>query len=134
MFSKPEKEQDLLANQIAAIRAMAQDPDTSIVGVELTVVGDIDCDGDLRIFGAVAGDVRGRVLIIEPSGQIEGRVSAERVHVCGEVTGSVTATDVSMASSARVVGNITHNHLHVEPGAHHDGRRPWRPRTNAVNR
>ena len=30
-------------------------------------------------------------------------------------------------NSAQVVGNIFHNELTVEPGAYHEGRRPWRP-------
>ena len=134
MFSKSAKDDTQMTAQLAAIRSAAQHADTSIIGADITVVGDIDCDGDVRIFGAVAGAVSGRVLIIEPGAQVEGSVSAARIHICGEVTGPVAATDVSIARTARVVGNITHNSLHIEPGAVLEGRRPWRPRSDLVER
>ncbi len=102
----------------------------SVVGAELSVLGDIDCPGDLQVFGVVQGDVRARTLIIESGAHIEGRVFAQRLVVGGSVNGPVTATDIRIESTARVIGNITHNVLTIEPGAYLEGRRPWRPRPN----
>ena len=42
--------------------------------------------------------------------------------------GAVTATDIGVEASARILGNITHNSLVIAPGALLEGRRPWRPR------
>lgn len=134
MFSKSGKDDNQWAEQMAAVRSASQHAETSVIGADITVVGDIDCDGDMRIFGAVSGAVSGRVLIIEPGAQVEGPVNAARVHICGEIIGPVAATDVSIARTARVVGNITHNSLHIEPGAVLEGRRPWRPRADLVER
>ena len=119
--------------QIEAIRGASRAAETSVIGADITVMGDINCEGDLRVFGAVVGDLHGRVLIIEPGAEVEGQIIALRAHICGEVTGAVTAIDVSMTRTARVVGNVTHSSLTLEPGAHHEGRRPWRPRGNMAN-
>lgn len=130
VFSKTDKDKDQLSAHADAVLAASRGRETSVVGADITVMGDIDCQGDVRIFGAVVGDVSGRVLIVEECGQVEGNLTGERIHICGEVIGTVTAADVSLTKSAQVVGNVTHSELYIEPGATHEGRRPWRPRGN----
>ena len=59
MFSKVERSRLLWAEEIDALRRNAEAADDlSIVGAGLTVLGDIDCIGDLQVFGTVEGDVR----------------------------------------------------------------------------
>ena len=129
MFSKVEKSRLLWAEEIDALRRDAEAADDlSIVGAGLTVVGNIDCPGDLQVFGTVEGDVRARALIVEVDGHIEGRVYAQKLVIGGSINGPVTATDIRIEGTAKVLGNITHNMLTVEPGAFLEGRRPWRPR------
>ena len=60
-------------------------------------------------------------------GQVEGSILAEMVTIFGIAVGPVQANKVRLGNTAQVVGNIFHNELTVEPGAHHEGRRPWRP-------
>lgn len=100
----------------------------SIIGAGLTVVGNVDCPGDLQVFGNVEGDVRAHTLIVETDGHIEGRVFAQKLVIGGSINGPVMATDIRIEGTAKVLGNITHNMLIVEPGAFLEGRRPWRPR------
>jgi cytoskeletal protein CcmA (bactofilin family) len=129
MFSKADKSRLLWAEAIDQLR---QSPEAAerltIVGAQLTVRGDIDCPGSLQIFGVVEGDVRAGTLIIEAGAHIEGKASADRAVIAGSVNGPVTATDIRIESTAKVIGNITHNMLTIEPGAFLEGRRPWRPR------
>lgn len=129
MFSKVEKSRLLWAEEIDALRrnAAAAD-DLSVVGAGLTVLGDVDCPGYLQVFGTVEGDVRARTLIVEIDGHIEGQVFAQKLVVGGSISGPVTATDIRIEATAKVMGNIMHNMLTVEPGAFIEGRRPWRPR------
>ena len=53
--------------------------------------------------------------------------SADTVVILGMAVGPVQANKVRIGNSAQVVGNIFHNELTIEPGAYHEGRRPWRP-------
>ncbi len=129
MFSSADRKGHSAAEQIEGLRRTFQSGRAiSIIGADTTVLGDIDCAGDLQIFGSVKGDVRGRTLVVEAGAHVEGRVFAERLLVGGSIDGPVTATDVGIEGTARIVGNITHNNLMIEPGAFLDGRRPWRPR------
>jgi cytoskeletal protein CcmA (bactofilin family) len=129
MFSTADRTRDSAIEQIEGLRRTFHSGRlVSVIGADATVVGNIDCAGDLQIFGTVEGDVRGRTLVVEAGGLVEGRVFADRLLVGGTVNGAVTATDVGVEGTARVVGNITHNNLMIEPGAFLEGRRPWRPR------
>ena len=117
-----------MAEHVTALRGAVGDRETSVIGTDLAVVGDVDCEGDVQIFGSVEGDVRGQTVIVEYEGHVEGQVVGRHVHVCGSVSGAIAATDVSIEKTASVVGNITHSSLTIEPGAYLEGRRPWRPR------
>lgn len=129
MFSSAEKHGHSAAEQIAALRRTFESGRTiSIIGADTTVLGSLECAGDVQIFGSVEGDVRCRTLVVEAGAHVEGKVVAERLLVGGSINGPVTATDVGIEGTARIVGNITHNNLMIEPGAFLDGRRPWRPR------
>ena len=59
--------------------------------------------------------------------QTEGSILADTITIFGVAVGPVQANKVRIGKSAQVVGNILHNELTVEPGAYHEGRRPWRP-------
>ncbi len=65
--------------------------------------------------------------IVGVNGQVEGSILAETITIFGIAVGPVQANKVRLGNTAQVVGNIFHNELKVEPGAHHEGRRPWRP-------
>jgi cytoskeletal protein CcmA (bactofilin family) len=129
MFSKVDKGEELLAERIEAVRRRTEsDRRLAVIGAAATVYGDVECAGALQIFGTVEGDVRSPILVVEFGAHIEGRVFAERLLVCGSIHGAVTATDIGVEATARILGNITHNSLMIAPGALLEGRRPWRPR------
>ncbi len=99
----------------------------TVIQGDLTIIGDLLTDGDIEVDGRVIGNVNGRKVIVGENGQVEGSILAEAAIILGMVVGPVQANNVRIGNSARVVGNIFHNELTVEPGAYHEGRRPWRP-------
>jgi cytoskeletal protein CcmA (bactofilin family) len=96
-------------------------PMPSIVSSNLRIHGDLESDGDIQVEGIVEGDVRSHTIIVGDSATIRGDITGEAVHVRGSVTGSITARTVTLASSSRVVGNVLHESLSIEPGAFLDG-------------
>lgn len=100
---------------------------SSVINADLTVVGDLDSAGDIRVAGTVDGNINSRTLIVNGGGCVNGSVMAESVRVLGTVRGRIEARSVSIAGSARVVGDIFHHELTIEEGAVLDGLRPWRP-------
>lgn len=129
MFSKIEKEQISGPAQIETLRRTIEDDcNPSVIGPADCVVGDMEFDGTLMIFGRVSGDVHGHTVVVEAGGEIEGRVVAQRVLISGRISGQVVATEVGIEGTAIVFGSIIHHNLAIEPGALVEGRRPWRPR------
>ena len=129
MFSPIEKQQIDWPAQIETLRRTIEGGrDSSIIGPDDAVVGDMESDGTLTIFGRVMGDVHGHTVVVEQGGVIEGKVVAQRALICGRVSGQVVATEVGIEGTAVVLGSIIHHNLAIEPGALVEGRRPWRPR------
>lgn len=93
----------------------------SIVGTGLRIVGDLKSDADLQIDGAVEGDVISDALTVGESGTVRGKVSARRLHVAGTIVGEIRASEVLLAKTARVTGDILHHSLAIDPGARLDG-------------
>jgi len=102
------------------------DAPRTVIQDDLTIIGDLQTDGQIEVDGRVIGNVSGRSVIVGEHGQIEGSILAEMVTIFGIAVGPVQANKVLLGNTAQVVGNIFHNELTVEPGAHHEGRRPWR--------
>lgn len=99
----------------------------TVIRDDLTIIGDLLTDGHIEVDGRVIGNVNGRTVTVGENGQVEGSILAQSITIHGAVAGPVQANQVRLGKSARVIGNIFHNELTIEPGAYHEGRRPWRP-------
>jgi cytoskeletal protein CcmA (bactofilin family) len=93
----------------------------TIVDSQMTVKGNFTSGGELHVSGKIDGDVEVKTLTVGKDAVIHGTVTAEQVRVCGEVTGSIHAREVTLAATARVVGDVYHDILSIEPGALLDG-------------
>ena len=98
-----------------------------VIGPELKVVGEVQCDGTIVIDGVVEGAVFSRRVMVNAGAFVAGSILAESISINGSVAGPVEAIEVSIAKGARVSGTITHHKLSIEPGAIVEGLRPWRP-------
>lgn len=133
MFSTSYKPRHGRAQHLnGASEARIVDVRNSVIDAGLEIIGELRCDGDLRIDGAVQGDITSRSVTIGVGARVDGEIVAETVHVAGLVNGNIDAMSVTLAKSAKVVGNVTHNSLSIEAGAVIDGLRPWRPPTGLI--
>ena len=116
MFSKNK------GNNAASNKDQASRPAVpSIISADLVVRGDLLSTGEIQIDGCVEGDIDSKVLLVGESADIKGEIRADTVRVHGTVTGQIKATTVNLAKSARVTGDIIHENLSIEKGAHLDG-------------
>ncbi|MFI4949450.1 MAG: polymer-forming cytoskeletal protein [Caulobacterales bacterium] len=121
MFSKPTKPAS--ANRFEAADAPVRKPIAcSLMAENLSLDGNLSSEGDVQLDGAVRGDLKVGHLSIGETGQVEGVIVADTVEVRGRVAGAIHARQVRLFSTARVDGDITHEQLAVEPGAHFAGR------------
>jgi len=91
----------------------------TLIGVGTSVVGDLDCEGDLVIGGSVRGDsvVRGAFTLFE-TGRWEGRVEAKFAVIAGEVEGEIRVSEkLEIRKSARIRGLVSARSIAVAQGA-----------------
>jgi len=101
----------------------------SVIDNALTVAGDIDTSGTIRIDGRVEGTLhRADTLIIGAGGVVNGNIEAREVVIGGELKGNLVATvRVEIQTSATVCGDIraaavqlieggsVHGHISIQP-------------------
>lgn len=94
-------------------------PGYSVIDDRLTIRGEIDTDGTVRVDGRVEGAVhRAGSLIIGASGGVVGDIEAGEVVVAGTVHGNVHATGrIEVEPGASVHGEIRANAMLLREGA-----------------
>ncbi len=121
MFSKPSKAASSSA-RTEALEAPRKSLPCSLIAENVSVDGDLASDGDVQLDGALRGDLKVTNLSIGETGQVEGTITADAVEVRGRVVGAIAARSVRLFASARIDGDITHEQLAIEAGAHFAGR------------
>lgn len=90
----------------------------SIVAKDMTIVGDLETEGLIRIEGRVRGTVRaGSQVLVGQGAQVEGDLHTKEAVVGGEVVGSIHASErVELQPTAAVTGNIITPRIAVMEG------------------
>ena len=106
----------------------------SVIDAQMSVEGDVDTEGTLRIDGRLRGDVRrADVLVLAAGASIVGSVSAREVIIGGSITGNVTATQrVELQQSGAVAGDIEAGAIMIQEGGKVDGRMSIHPISSAL--
>jgi cytoskeletal protein CcmA (bactofilin family) len=101
--------------------AAPKPPTVSCIGADMSVTGRVDCDGQVRVLGRIAGPLRAAGVVIGDHGAIDGDVIAQEVTSRGRITGTVRAARVKLQGHATVAGDIFHQTLAVEEFALFEG-------------
>lgn len=91
----------------------------SIIGQDMTVIGDLQTEGIVKIEGRVRGTVRaGGQILLAPGATIEGDLFAAEAVISGEVQGAIHVSErVELQSSAVVHGDIITSRIAMQEGA-----------------
>lgn len=116
-----ESQEEYLAQSALSIAQPA-----ATLGRGIYVYGRVECEGHIELQGVVDGEIFCESIAIAPWAKVYGSIVAKQVWVAGTIEGPITAHSVTLAKTARVNGSIFHRELHMEPGAQHNGRKPWR--------
>ncbi len=89
------------------------------LGPRDTLNGKLTVDGDLRIQGAVEGElVASGDVNIEERSRVQASVEGRNVSIRGDVTGDTVAHErLTLAGSGSLVGNVRVQRLAIEDGA-----------------
>ncbi len=91
----------------------------SILGPGVTVTGDLDTPGSIRVEGRLAGSIRAaKAVVVGRDGVVEGDIDTADAIIAGTVLGTVHAgSRLEIQSTARIEGTIRAGSLKVEEGA-----------------
>ncbi|HRD74993.1 MAG TPA: polymer-forming cytoskeletal protein [Hyphomicrobiaceae bacterium] len=108
----------------SAPRPASSRPSTtsSVIGPDLTVMGNIVSKGGVQIDGEIQGDLHAMNVVVGENARITGGIIADEVIVRGTVMGSIRGRSVSLQSSSKVEGDVYHQSLAIEQGAYFEGK------------
>lgn len=107
----------------------------TVIAKDLSVKGDVNCEGVMRIEGEIEGNIRGNgEITIAETGKVKGDIAARKVIVIGHVEGNIVAKEsVELIAQSSVVGDITAEKISIEEGAVIEGKcitkKPEQPKT-----
>jgi len=95
----------------------------SIIASDMTVIGDLETDGVVRIEGRVKGTVRvGSQVLVASGAVIEGDLHTQEAVIAGQVSGAIHARErVELQASAMVAGDILTPRISIIEGARVSG-------------
>ena len=95
----------------------------SIIAAGMTVTGDIDSAGVVKVEGRVEGSVRtARQVLIGRQGEVKGDIETREAVIGGRVEGTITATErVDVQATASVTGDIHTKSIVVQEGGKING-------------
>jgi len=94
----------------------------SIIGHDVTIVGDVSATGDVHLDGTVEGDLRCASLTLGANGRVKGQITADKAQLAGQVDGIISVRDLAIEATARVSGDMSYDNVSIAAGAHVDGR------------
>ena len=91
----------------------------SIIASDMTVTGDLETEGVVRVEGRVKGTVRvGSQILVSEGAVIEGDLHTQEAVVAGQVNGAIHALErVELQASALVTGDILTPRISIVEGA-----------------
>jgi cytoskeletal protein CcmA (bactofilin family) len=91
----------------------------SIIASDMTVIGDLETDGVVRVEGRVRGTVRvGSQVLVAQGAVIEGDLFAHEAVISGQVKGAIHAKErVELQATAHVSGDVLTPRISIIEGA-----------------
>ena len=91
----------------------------SIIASDMTVIGDLETEGVVRVEGRVRGTVRvGSQVLVTAGAVIEGDLHTQEAVVAGQVSGAIVARErVELQATAVVAGDIHTPRIAIVEGA-----------------
>jgi cytoskeletal protein CcmA (bactofilin family) len=91
----------------------------SIIGPGMTIVGNCETDGTVRIEGTVEGSIKaGKAVVIGKQGVVTGDISTQDAVISGRVEGTlVAASRLELQATCHIEGEVHTRRMQLEEGA-----------------
>lgn len=96
----------------------------SVIGPGMEIIGDIKCDGTVRVEGRVEGSIKAsKSVVVGKEGTVSGDIDTQDVVVAGRVNGTVLgASRVELQDTCHVEGDIKSRRVKLDEGGRVEGR------------
>lgn len=101
---------------------MAENGNSSVIGSDLTIIGNLVSRGEVQVDGEIQGDLHGTHIVIGETARITGNIIGDEIVVRGTVMGSIRGKRIALQSSSKVEGDVYHQSLAIEQGAYFEGK------------
>jgi cytoskeletal protein CcmA (bactofilin family) len=116
-----QSQHSVVAENMARPESTTKAGTVSCIGPDISIVGNVECNGAAQIFGRVEGELRASDVLIGNGAQVVGTVIAQEVTVCGRVKGTIRAVRVKLQGGGAVEGDIFHRLLSIDENAVFEG-------------
>lgn len=91
----------------------------SIIGPGMTIVGDCETDGTVRVEGSVEGSIKaGKAVVIGKQGLVTGDIMTQDAVISGRVEGTlVAASRLELQATCHIAGEVHTRRMQLEEGA-----------------
>ena len=91
----------------------------SIIGPGMTIVGDCESDGTIRVEGTVKGSIKaGKAVVIGKQGAVSGDIMTQDAVISGRVEGKlVAASRLELQATSQIDGEVHTRRMQLEEGA-----------------
>jgi len=94
----------------------------SVIGPDLSIVGNLASAGEVQINGEVQGDIQAGRIVVGQEAHIVGELLADDIVVGGNVQGSIRGNSVRFQTASHIEGDVFHRTLFIEQGAYFEGK------------
>tara|TARA_A100001015_G_scaffold191824_1_gene213767 strand:- start:6511 stop:6918 length:408 start_codon:yes stop_codon:yes gene_type:complete len=91
--------------------------ESSVIGTEMQINGNIKCQGSLVIKGTVKGNIECDVISLSSEGVLKGSIKSKDSEISGKFEGNIFSDTIAIGSTASIKGGIHYNNMQAEPGA-----------------
>ena len=93
----------------------------SIIGQDMTMVGDLSFKSKIQIDGQIQGNLTGTSLVVSETGRIIGNVITESLVCYGQINGDLTVGKLFLKKTGVINGRVETSDLSVESGGSLNG-------------
>lgn len=94
----------------------------SIIAEGVKIKGAISSNGIIEVGGQIKGTIKCCAINVYSTGFISGDIIAEDISIKGQINGNITAKNIFLSETARVVGTISYQNIIISSGAIIDGK------------
>ena len=99
----------------------------SVIGSEMEIIGDIKCNGIMRVVGKLKGTINCSDLIVEENANVKATISANSVSVNGNVSGVIKTQAIEISSNASFNGELFYERIAIDSGANMEAKLNYDP-------